>query len=278
MEANWLYSILMSIVTGAASVLPVSQEAHQRLLLKFMGLRAVPPLTALAMHLGIAAALYLCCQNHILKMTRASRLARIPKRKRKRPLDTRSLMDISLLKTMLLPAVLGLFLYEKVGSMVSNLIVMATFLFLNGLILYIPQFLPSSNKDCRSLSRVEGLLMGLGGGLFVVPGLSGIGAALSVASVTGVDRKYGLNMILLMELGVTAGRIVLDVLGLISDGLGQLSLIVIVCFLLAAVCAFAATYLCVKFMRHLAAEHGFAGFAYYGWGLALFTFILSLMA
>lgn len=278
MEANWLYSILMSLVTGAASVLPVSQEAHQRLLLKFMGLRAVPPLTALAMHLGIAAALYLCCQNHILKMTRASRLARIPKRKRKRPLDTRSLMDISLLKTMLLPAVLGLFLYEKVGSMVSNLIVMATFLFLNGLILYIPQFLPSSNKDCRSLSRVEGLLMGLGGGLFVVPGLSGIGAALSVASVTGVDRKYGLNMILLMELGVTAGRIVLDVLGLISDGLGQLSLIVIVCFLLAAVCAFAATYLCVKFMRHLAAEHGFAGFAYYGWGLALFTFILSLMA
>lgn len=278
MEANWLYSILMSIVTGAASILPVSQEAHQRLLLKFMGLRAVPPLTALAMHLGIAAALYLCCQNHILKMTRASRLARIPKRKRKRPLDTRSLMDLSLLKTMLLPVVLGLFLYEKISGLVSNLIIMATFLFINGLFLYIPQFLPSSNKDCRSLSRVEGLLMGLGGGLFVIPGLSGMGASLSVASVTGVDRKYGLNMILLMELGVTAGRIVLDVLGLISDGLGQLSLIVIVCFLLAAVCAFAAAYLCVKIMRNLANEHGFAGFAYYGWGLALFTFILSLMA
>lgn len=278
MEANWLYSILMSIVTGAATILPVSQEAHQRLLLKFMGLRAVPPLTALAIHLGIGAALYLCCQNHILKMTRASRLARIPKRKRKRPLDTRSLMDLSLLKTMLLPVVLGLFLYEKVSSLVSNLIIMATFLFINGLFLYIPQFLPSSNKDCRSLSRVEGLLMGLGGGLFVIPGLSGMGAALSVSSVTGVDRKYGLNMILLMELGVTVGRIVLDVLGLISDGLGQLSLMVIVCFLLAGLCAFAAAYICVKFMRNLANEHGFAGFSYYSWGLALFTFILSLMA
>ena len=278
METNWLYSVLMGALTGATSVLPVSVEAHQRLLLKFMGLRQIPPLTALFIHLGIAAALYLSCQNHILKMTRASRLARIPKRKRKRPLDTRSLMDLSLLKTMLLPVVLGCFLYEKITGMVTNFIVMAALLFVNGVFLYIPQFLPSSNKDCRSLSRVEGLLMGLGGGLFVVPGLSGIGAALSVASVTGVDRKYGLNMILLMELGVTAGRIVLDVLGLISDGLGQLSLIVIVCFLLAAVCAFAATYLCVKFMRHLAAEHGFAGFAYYGWGLALFTFILSLMA
>lgn len=278
METNWLYSILTGIVTGAATILPVSQEAHQRLLLKFMGLGEIPGLTALAIHLGIAAALYLCCQNHILKMTRASRLARIPKKKRKRPLDTRSLMDLSLLKTMLLPVILGLFLYSKVSSLVSNFIVMATFLFVNGLFLYIPQFLPSSNKDCRSLSRVEGLLMGLGGGLFVIPGLSGMAASLSVASITGVDRKYGLNMILLMELGISVGRIVLDILGLISGSLGTLSLMVVVCFLLAGLFAFAAAYLCIKYMRHLASEHGYAGFAYYSWGLALFTFILSLMA
>ena len=178
---------------------------------------------------------------------------------------------------MLLPVILGVFLYEKVSGLVSNFIVMATFLFINGLILYIPQFLPSSNKDCRSLSRVEGLLMGLGGAMFVIPGLSGIGASLSAASVTGVDRKYGLNMILLMQLGITVGRIVLDVLALISGELG-LSLIVIVCFLLAAAFAFAATYFCVKLLRHMAEQNGFSVFAYYSWGLALFTFVLSLMA
>lgn len=278
METNWLYSLLMGIATGAASILPVSQEAHQRLMLKFMGLQVVPPLLRLGMHLSIAAALYLCCQNHILKMTRASRLARIPKRKRKRPLDTRSLMDLSLLKTMLLPVILGLFLYGKVSGLVSNFIIMATFLFINGLILYIPQFLPSSNKDCRSLSRVEGLLMGLGGALFVIPGMSGMGAALSVASVTGVDRKYGLNMILLMQLGATVGRVLLDVVDLVSGGLGSLSVIVVVCFLLAAAAAFVATYFCVKLLRYLAEQNGFSAFAYYSWGLALFTFVLSLMA
>ena len=278
MEFNWINSILMGILTGAASVLPVSVEAHQRLLLKFMGFREIPVLTALAVHLGIAAALYISCQNHILKMTRASRLARIPKKKRKRPLDTRSLMDLSLLKTMLLPVILGLFLYEKIAGMVSNFIVMAAFLFVNGLFLYIPQFLPSSNKDCRSLSRVEGLLMGLGGGLFVVPGLSGMGAALSVASVSGDDRKYGLIMILLKNLGIHVGRIVLDVWKLVSGAAGLFSVLGLVCCLLAALCAFAATYACVKFMRHLAGETGFAGFAYYSWGMALFTFILSLMA
>ena len=278
METNWLYSVLMGALTGATSVLPVSVEAHQRLLLKFMGLRQIPPLTALFIHLGIAAALYLSCQNHILKMTRASRLARIPKRKRKRPLDTRSLMDLRLLKTMLLPVVLGCFLYEKITGMVTNFIVMAALLFVNGVFLYIPQFLPSSNKDCRSLSRVEGLLMGLGGGLFVVPGLSGMGAALSVASVAGVDRKYGLNMILLMNLGLTAGRIVMDVMNLFSASNVLISLMALVCCLLCAACAFLTTYFSVKWMRHLAEETGFSGFAYYSWGMALFTFILSLMA
>lgn len=277
MEFDWLNSILTGILTGAASVLPVSVEAHQRLLLKFMGMHEIPVLTALTIHLGVAAALYLCCLNHILKMTRASRLARIPKRKRKRPLDTRSLMDLSLLKTMLLPVVLAFFLYEKVSALVSNFIVMAAFLFVNGLLLYIPQFLPTSNKDCRTLSRVEGLLMGLGGGLFVVPGLSGVGTALSGASICGVDRKYGLEMVLLMNLGLTAGRIVLDVWKLISVG-GVFSIPGLLFCLLGALCAFGATYGCVKFMRHLAGETGFAFFAYYSWGMALFTFILSLMA
>lgn len=278
MDFNWWNSIVMGILTGAASVLPVSVEAHQRLLLKFLGFHEIPTLLGLAIHAGIFAALYLCCQNHILKMTRASKLARIPKKKRKRPLDTRSLMDLSLWKTMLLPVILGLFLYEKATALVSNFILMATFLFVNGVLLYIPQFLPSSNKDSRSLSRVEGLLMGLGGALFVIPGLSGMGAALSVASVSGVDRKYGLNMILLMNIGITAGRIVLDLMKLISGGLDIPSIGVLVFYLLAAVFSFAATYLSVKILRNLAKENGFSVFAYYSWGLALFTFVLSLMA
>ena len=45
-----------------------------------------------------------------------------------------------------------------------------------------------------------------------------------------------------------------------------------------AVFAFAATYFCVKFLSYLAEQNGFAAFAYYSWGLALFTFVLSLMA
>lgn len=277
MDFGWVETLLYAVVTGLSEILPVSVQAHSGIMVKFMGRGEAPALMRLFIHLGILAALYLSCQNHILKMVRARKMSRIPKKKRKRPLDTRSMMDFSLWKTMLLPVILVLLGYRSIQSLNFNMIVIATLLFLNGLILYIPQFLPSSNKDCRMLSRVEGLLMGLAGGLFAIPGFSGTGAALSVASVTGVERKYGLNMILLMNMGVLAGKIIFDLLDLVSAGPG-LSLLVLIRCLSAAAVSFLAAFLAVKMMRSLAEGKGYGVFAYYSWGLALFTFILTLMA
>ena len=278
MFLGWPDSIILGLVTGFCEILPVSVQAHGRILLKFMGKGQPPALMELLIHLAILAALYISCQNHIIKMVRASKMARIPKRKRKRPLDTRSLMDLSLWKTMLLPVVIVLLIWKKLETVSTNMIIMATLLFLNGLILYIPQFLPSSNKDCRSLSRVEGLLMGLGGCLFSIPGLSGMGAALSLASVIGVERKYGLGMVLLMQMGIMAGKVVYALFALFSEGFGGLTIPMVLCCFLAALFAFAAAFLSIRILRSMAENKGYGSFGYYSWGLALFTFILNLMA
>jgi hypothetical protein len=74
------------------------------------------------MHLGTLAALYISCQSQILKMVRAKKMSRIPKRRRKRPLDTKSLMDLKLLTTMMLPAVLMLLICRKAETGRSSLI------------------------------------------------------------------------------------------------------------------------------------------------------------
>lgn len=278
MGFGWIESLLIGMMTGLAEILPVSAQAHSHILVKFMGNGNIPALMNLFVHLGVLAALYLSCQVHILKMVRAKKMSRIPKRKRKRPLDMRSMMDYSLWMTMLLPVILALILFKYLQNLASNTIIMATFLFLNGLLLYIPQFLPSSNKDCRSLSRVEGLLMGLGGALFAIPGFSGIGMGLSVASVVGVERKYGLNMILLMDMGILAGKIIYDILDLMAMGMPGFGFAALMCCVLAAIAAFLFSFLAIRILRNLAEEKGYGFFAYYSWGMALFTLILTLMA
>ncbi len=278
MELGYWESVLYGLLSGLTDILPVSASAHKILLLKLFGESREPALLSLMIHLGILAALYYSCQNQIIKIVRARRLARVPKRRRKRPLDTKTLMDFSLLKTMAIPVILGYLLYGRVSKLGSSLLWVAAFLFVNGLILYIPQFLPGSNKDSRMLSRVEGMLVGLGGAASIFPGLSAIGAATSVASVCGVEKDYGFQMALFLNMGVILARMVYDVLALISGTLDVITFGIVMQYILAAAAAFFGVILGVRVMRSMLKNNGFTPFAYYCWGGALFTFILNLMA
>ena len=278
MELGWIQSGLYGFVAGLAEILPISARAHELLLLKFLGIQTNLDLLNLMCHLGVIAGLYFCSQSQIVRMNRARALARVPKRRRKRPLDTKSLMDWSMLKTMLLPAIAGLLLYRYTRPLEKKSALLAIFLLLNGLILYIPQFFPSSNRDSRNLTRVEGALMGLGGTAAVLPGVSAIGASMSIGSICGVERSYGLTMAMLMDMGLMLGFAVYDVLGLFSGGLDGLTFVMVVQCLLGAGAAFGGTLLGVKVLRFLAQDHGYGLFGLYSFGLALFTFVLNLMA
>ena len=277
MELNWLQSILFGLVSGAADIIPVSGQAHRLLLLKFFGVNQMPNLLALLLHLSVAAALYLSSQGQFVRMNRARALARIPKKKRKRPLDTRSMMDWSLIKTMLVPTVIGLLLNSRVRGWSVNMFLIAGMLFVNGLILYIPQFLPTSNRDSRTLTRLDGVLMGLGAGASVLPGISTVGIMVSIASVCGIERLYGLNMTFIVKLFFLIGLMVYDVLAIITDGLGGLTVMLLAQYLFTGLLSFGASMFAIRLLRRLAPEHGFHTFGVYCWGLALFTFILNLV-
>ena len=277
MDLNWLQSLLFGLISGLTDILPVSATAHRMLLLKFFGVKSTTSLTALLLHLSVFAALYLSSQGQFVKMNRARALARVPKRKRRRPLDYKSMMDWSLVKTMLVPTIIGLFLFKYVGEMQTNLLTIALFLFLNGVILYVPQFLPSSNKDSRTLSRLEGFAMGCGCAVSILPGISTVGTVVSIGSVCGVERTYSLNMALIIKMFMMVGLMVYDVLGIISGGIEALSFGLVARYMLMALLSFGAAMAGIRVMRRLMENHGCALFGVYCWGLALFIFILNLM-
>lgn len=278
MDLNWLETLLFGFISGFAEIMPVSARVHNILLLKVFGAQSKAGLPYLFIHFSVLAALYSVSRVQLAKMARARALAQIPKRRRKRPLDVKSLMDYRFLRTMLLPVIVAYIAYGKVNNQDFSLIAIAGSIFLNGLILYIPQFLPGSNKDARTLSRLDGLYMGIGGALSIFPGLSGIGSSVSVASVCGVEPSYALNMTLIMNMAVTVGLIIYDVLAIVTSGFGVLSAAVFLQYLITAAAAFLGTILGIRIMKSMAVNGGYSVFAYYCWGVALFTFILNLMA
>ena len=82
----------------------------------------------------------------------------------------------------------------------------------------------------------------------------------------------------MMNMGMTIGLMVFDLIGIATNGFGALSFGILVSYLLSAVAAFGGAIAGIKLMRQLATSHGFSFFGIYCWGLALFTFILNLIA
>lgn len=276
MELNWLESVAYGFISGLFDIIPVSAQAHKVLILKCLGIKDAMPLLNLFIDLAVLGALYFSCRGILVRMNRARALARVPKKKRRRPLDVKSLMDWSLVKTVLVPVILGLYFYQYTSKWEASLLRIVVFLFLNGIILYAPQFFPSGNRDSRTLSRVEGLLVGLGGAFSIFPGISAVGTATAVGSVCGIERGYALDLALLMDLFLNLGWVVYDVIAL-AGGV-TLSFALLLQCIGAAAAAFGGTILGVKLMRYLSAERGYSIFAFYCWGIALFTFIFNLMA
>lgn len=278
MNLSWLQSLILGLVSGLTDILPVSAQAHKAILLKLFGISSEPLVLRFLIHVSTFAALYYCCQNQIIRISRQLKLARIPKKRRKRPLDMRTLMDFKLFRMMLIPVILSFLIYEKVSDWNNSLNWIALFVLLNAVVLYLPVLMPSGNKDSRSLTPLEGVLMGLGGAISVVPGFSTVGATTSISLLRGTDRMFALNMSLLLHMGVTAGLIIMDVIAMATIGVGSISFGAVIICILAAPAAFAGVYLGVKIMRTLAVNIGFNIFAYYCLGISLFSFILFLTA
>ena len=273
---NLLETLLYSFVMGITEILPVSSQAHQMLISALRGGTSEPALLRFLIHMGIGVALYLNCQNHILRIARAQRLSRIAKRKRSRPLDNNSLMDLRILQTVLIPVALGFINFQKLQSLVTTLSVLSGVLLINGLILFLPQYLPGSNKTSLSISPFDSLLMGIAAVASLIPGISFMGIVLSVALIRGVEKIYALNIALLMNIGMIICWLVWDLIAMIQGGTGIASFAGVLYGILGGAAACGATMLAIWVMKKFAASKGFGVFAFYSWGAAMFLFILFL--
>ena len=88
---DWIWTILYGFVAGLAEFLPLSSPAHQSISAAVFGLASAAPLRQFLIRAACLAGLLSSCGVQINKLRRDGQLARQPARRRKRPVDTRSL-------------------------------------------------------------------------------------------------------------------------------------------------------------------------------------------
>lgn len=267
-----LQSLLYGFISGLTEFLPVSAETHRMFFTQMTGMYPEPPLLRLCARLFSVLGLYLACHSTIVRMRREHKLSLIPTRRRRRKPDAAILLQRRMVISTAIPLVLGLLFTTRIAKFSDLLWLQGALLILNGLILYLPQFMLRGNKDARAMSGFDSLLIGLSGALSVLPGFSRMATMVSFARMRGADKGFAVELVLLLCIPALLCLCLIDFFLLISV---QSSPDFLQC-LSASAMAFAGSYLGVHVIRYFGRKPGFTAFAYYSWGAALLAFVLYL--
>ena len=276
MPQDLLHKLIYALISGFTEFLGVSAPPHQMLYRLMTGYEQTDAMLTLSIRFGALAALIFCCRQRISRLMHERRLDSLARRRRNRQPDVVALLDIRLLKTAMIPLLISVLFYARAGEWINKIHWLAITLSLNGIFLFTPRLLRQGDKDGRSVSRLDGIMMGLGGALAAVPGFSRMGGMISAGTARGMDRSYALDMALLLSIPTLLGLLLLDIYAVVVARavIGAAGLLL---YILFAAISFGGAWVGVMLMRYLSVKAGFTGFSYYSWGMALFSFILYLM-
>ena len=99
-----------------------------------------------------------------------------------------------------------------------------------------------------------------------------------VTLIREADKQNGVTWALLLSVPAVAMLILLDFIAMFTVGIGTITLAVLGGYLLSMIFAFAGAFIGVSSIKVLITHSDYSGFAYYDVGLALFSFVLYLIA
>jgi len=273
-----LDSVIYGFVSGLAEIFPVSAQANQMVMRQLFGVAQKEPIRDLLVHIAVLVGLFLACKGMFTKIRREQVLAY---RMRRNPSQIRSLKgvyDMRLVKTAAPIMLVGIFLGLFLPNFYSKRPLFCLMLIVNAALNLVPVYLHQGNKDARTMTNLDGLFVGAAAALSALPGISRNGAIMFVALTREADKQNGLNWALILTVPAVVMLILLDFISMFTVGIGAVNVLTLLGYLLSAIAAFGGAYVGVRLIRLIVRNADYGGFAYYDFGLALFSFALYLIA
>lgn len=273
---SFFENVLYGFVSGLAEFLPVSSRAHQILIRYLLGVATRDPVQDLLVHIGLLFSIFFGCRDLIFRLRRQQKLNLSRKRKHA-IVDGKSVYDLRLMKTATAPLLVGLLLLFSTVHLENNLLFVLAFGVLNAFILLLAEHSSRGNKDSRTMSGLDGIIIGVLGSLSVFPGISRTGIVSSYATLRGADSQNAANWAIL--LGVPALIILscFDLFSAFSFAFSIISFSSIIGYIISGVAAFCGGSIAISLFQIILSRSGFNSFAYYSLGTALFSFVLYLI-
>ena len=271
-------SIIYGFLSGLAEIFPVSAQANQMVMRQLFGVAQKEPIRDLLVHIAVLLGVFIACRGMFAKIRREQILAYRMRRNPSQVHALKGVYDMRLVRSAAPIMLIGLFLNLFFADFYEHRPLFSLVLVMNAALTLIPIYLHQGNKDARSMSGLDGMLIGLSAGLSAIPGISRNGAIMFMTLIRKADKQNGVTWALLLTVPAIVMLILLDFISMFTVGIGTITLLTLGGYMLSMLSAFVGAYIGVSAIKVLITNSDYSGFAYYDFGLALFSFVLYLIA
>jgi undecaprenyl-diphosphatase len=271
-------AIFLGIVQGLAEFLPISSSGHLAVFQHFLNIGSLDGnlFFDVLLHLGTLAAVIIAFWPDVSTLFSEGfvmlHLKKLPRGKKPDMLKRRLIWFI-ILGT--LPLLVIVFFKKYVESLSDNMFFIAFAFVLTGALLFTADRLGHGNKDEKSATASDALIVGLAQAVAVTPGISRSGATICTGMLRGFDRNYAVRYSFLLSIPAVVGAFIMTLADAVKAGI-EWSLVPM--YLVGMVVAFVTGYAAIYLLRMIVQRGKFGGFAYYCWGAGLVTLVLALVA
>ena len=275
---SYLSAIFLGLVQGVCEFLPVSSSGHLAVLQNVFHLQTAEEghlFFDVLLHLGTVFAIILAYWRDILNIiydsiafVQEARFAP-PQERREHP-GGRFLL---LLVIGTLPLFVILPFQDSLEELYYNTRFIAITFFLTGCILFVSDKMAPGRRNERNMRVLDAILVGAAQAIATIPGISRSGSTITAGIATGQSRSFSMKYSLLMSVPAVLGA---NLLSLIKALRGNVDWSSLPAYLVGTLVAFVAGYFSIVLLRRLLDTGKFGKFAYYMWGVSVFTLIASL--
>ena len=271
-------AIFLGLVQGITEFLPVSSSGHLAVLQNIFHMQTAEEghmFFDVLLHLGTVAAVVVAYWKDIVAIVRDS--VALVRESRFVPPEQRTEHPGARLLLMLFFGTLPLFVilpfHDSLEQLYYNTRFIAIAFILTGCILFISDRMPQGRRNERSMRILDAVLIGFAQAIATIPGISRSGSTITAGLATGHSRPYAVKYSLLMSLPAVLGANLLSMIKALKNGVDWSYF---GAYAVGTLVALVVGYFCIGLLRRLLNAGKFGKFAYYMWGVGLFTLIASL--
>lgn len=261
-----LTAIVLGVVQGATEFLPISSNAHLRVVGEVFGWGDPGAAFTAVTQLGTESAVLIYFRKDIARILRAWTRSLFSAEGRSEP-DAR--LGWFVIVGTLPIAILGLAFQDLIEGNLRDLRVVASALLLFSVVLAWADRRARNERDLASLSGRDAILLGLWQALALIPGVSRSGGTIAGGLLLGLHRAAAARYSFLLAIPAVLASAGLELTKIGGEGHAPWLPTVV-----ATAIAFVVGYVVIAWLLRFVTQHSFAVFVRYRVALALVIFVL----